>query len=81
MPRGVGIYVWRAIKDRCNNRCVYCDRRTYLQLEHLVPRSRGGDNSPENLAAACAKCNTRKGPLMPLEFFFKIPKSLIRWRN
>lgn len=40
--------------------CAYCggDGGT---IDHIVPISRGGDNSPENLAASCRRCNSRKG--------------------
>lgn len=33
----------------------------YATLEHIVPKSRGGSNNMENLAAACLQCNYAKG--------------------
>ncbi len=51
-------------------RCQYCgDKRaaTELTLDHIVPRSRGGDNSPINIVAACLACNNRKGDRTPEE--------------
>lgn len=42
--------------------CQYCGRRTSdLTLDHVVPRSRGGQHTWENLASACRPCNHRKG--------------------
>lgn len=45
---------------RDNFTCVYCggDGRT---IDHIVPRSKGGDSSWLNLAACCQKCNNKKG--------------------
>ena len=50
--------------DRDGTHCVWCGRepwRTDLTAEHLVPRTRGGRTSPENLAVACRACNKRRG--------------------
>lgn len=42
--------------------CQYCGRRTGdLTLDHVVPRSRGGPHTWENLTSACRSCNHRKG--------------------
>lgn len=49
-------------RDGCS--CVWCGRelwRNDLTAEHLVPRSRGGRTSPENLTIACRACNRRRG--------------------
>ncbi|MXY34010.1 MAG: HNH endonuclease, partial [Boseongicola sp. SB0664_bin_43] len=42
-------------------RCQYCGARGELTFDHVVPRSRGGTTRWENVVAACAKCNLRKG--------------------
>lgn len=50
--------------------CQYCDHRFAphdLTLDHIQPRSRGGRSTPENLAAACKRCNNRKGDRTPAE--------------
>ena len=49
---------------RDNNQCQYCanyyaDDR--LTMDHVLPKSRGGQNTWENLVAACKKCNQKKG--------------------
>lgn len=41
-------------------RCQYCGREGDLTFDHVVPRSRGGVTSWENVVAACAPCNLRK---------------------
>ncbi|HEY8412615.1 MAG TPA: HNH endonuclease [Pyrinomonadaceae bacterium] len=51
-------------------RCQYCGekkRAAELTLDHILPRSRGGDNSPVNVVTACLKCNNRKGDRTPAE--------------
>ena len=51
-------------------RCQYCGVRGSafeLTLDHIMPRSRGGSSSPENLCAACIACNQRKGDRTPDE--------------
>ncbi|SDX97722.1 HNH endonuclease [Citreimonas salinaria] len=41
--------------------CQYCGARTELTFDHVVPRASGGRTSWENVVAACAPCNLRKG--------------------
>ena len=51
-------------------RCQYCGEKKAprdLTLDHILPRSRGGDNSPVNIITACVACNTRKGNRTPAE--------------
>jgi len=51
-------------------RCQYCgDKKTAaeLTLDHIMPRSRGGDNSPVNIVTACLPCNNRKRDRTPAE--------------
>ena len=49
---------------RDNNQCQYCANYfpVYkLTMDHVVPKSRGGKNTWNNLVAACKKCNQKKG--------------------
>ncbi|MCY4151743.1 MAG: HNH endonuclease [Aestuariivita sp.] len=46
-------------------RCQYCGAKGELTFDHVVPRSAGGKTSWENVVAACAKCNLRKGAKSP----------------
>ena len=48
-------------------RCQYCGSRDKLTIDHVLPRSRGGRDSWENLVAACVPCNNRKGNRTPDE--------------
>ncbi|OQY92208.1 MAG: HNH endonuclease [Chloroflexi bacterium UTCFX4] len=50
--------------------CQYCGTqpgRNELTLDHILPRSRGGATSWENVVTACGPCNRRKGNRMPDE--------------
>ncbi len=52
----------RALFARDEWRCVYCGTSgVRLTLDHVVPRSRGGDSVWENVVTSCAPCNLRKG--------------------
>lgn len=52
----------REIFIRDNFTCQYCGTRTHeLTIDHVVPRSKGGGHSWENLVSACRSCNHRKG--------------------
>lgn len=58
----------RNLFARDGNRCQYCGRRyptSELSLDHVIPRSQGGDNSWENIVCACVRCNVRKGGRTP----------------
>ncbi|MDX2192929.1 MAG: HNH endonuclease [Gemmatimonadales bacterium] len=55
-------------------RCTYCHRsqvelkpRECLTRDHLIPLSRGGANTWDNVVTACSPCNTRKGNHLPHE--------------
>ena len=52
----------RALFARDGWRCMYCGTTSgRLTLDHVVPRSRGGDSVWENVVTSCAPCNLRKG--------------------
>lgn len=56
------------IMRRDNHRCQYCKRTDLaLTIDHIIPKSKGGDDSWENLIAACVKCNNKKGDRTPDE--------------
>ena len=57
--------VWRD-----NNQCQYCGNyfsTDKLTMDHVIPKSRSGKNTWENLVAACKKCNQKKGSRTPQE--------------
>ena len=51
----------RAVFARDRWTCQYCGARSNLTVDHVVPRSKGGASSWENIVASCAPCNRRKG--------------------
>ncbi len=60
----------RNIFARDENRCQYCGRKfptSELSLDHVKPRSRGGETSWENIVCSCVKCNVKKGGRTPHE--------------
>ena len=58
------------IYSRDQNRCQYCGRqfpRAELNLDHVVPRSKGGTSVWENVVCSCHRCNRLKGGRTPAE--------------
>jgi 5-methylcytosine-specific restriction endonuclease McrA len=55
----------RAVFARDNWTCQYCGARTNLTVDHVIPRSKGGASTWENIVASCAPCNRRKGDALP----------------
>jgi len=53
------------LRDRFQ--CQYCGDRDDLTFDHLVPRSKGGLTTWENVLTACSPCNLRKGSKTPAE--------------
>src|SRR5215469_8832991 len=63
------------LRDR--NTCQFCGRvfpSSELTLDHVVPRSRGGRSSWENLVACCYQCNNSKGDRTPEEAGLKLAR-------
>jgi 5-methylcytosine-specific restriction endonuclease McrA len=71
--------------ERDKNTCQYCgetfDRRD-LNLDHVIPRDKGGVTSWENVVCSCIPCNTRKGNRMPEQIGMRLLKKPKRpkWR-
>jgi 5-methylcytosine-specific restriction endonuclease McrA len=63
VPRAIQRKISRkALFARDGWRCVYCGTtQGRLTLDHVVPRSKGGESVWENVVTACAPCNLRKG--------------------
>jgi 5-methylcytosine-specific restriction endonuclease McrA len=55
----------RAVFARDGWECQYCGARTSLTVDHVIPRSKGGESVWENIVASCAPCNRRKGDRLP----------------
>ena len=60
----------KSVALRDNYTCQYCGAapgRALLTLDHILPRSRGGQTTWDNVVAACRACNMRKGNRTPEE--------------
>jgi 5-methylcytosine-specific restriction endonuclease McrA len=55
----------RAVFARDGWQCQYCGARTALTVDHVIPRSKGGGSSWDNIVASCAPCNRRKADRLP----------------
>lgn len=61
------------VRDKCT--CQYCGRRLprhQLNLDHVIPRSRGGTSRWENIVCSCLPCNRKKGGKTPQEARMKL---------
>ncbi|MBM5798426.1 MAG: HNH endonuclease [Cyanobacteria bacterium M_surface_7_m2_040] len=58
----------RNVFQRDGHRCQYCGSgKEPLSIDHVLPRSRGGADSWDNVTTACLPCNVRKGSRTPRE--------------
>ena len=81
LPKQVVRFNRRHIFARDNNRCQYCGKKfptTELSLDHVLPRSRGGQTSWENIVCACVQCNVRKGGRTPTEAHMHLIKQPVK---
>ena len=73
------------IFERDKNTCQYCGRvcdRKDLNLDHVIPRDRGGPTTWENIVCSCIKCNTKKANRLPHEAHMRLIRKTARpkWR-
>lgn len=69
-PRAVVRLTRKNLMLRDQFQCQYCGKRPSqrdLNVDHVMPRSRGGQDSWENLVVSCRFCNLKKGRRTPLE--------------
>jgi len=57
---GVPEELRQKIFDRDGRKCVICGAKEDLSIDHIIPRSKGGTNDPENLQTLCRSCNSSK---------------------
>lgn len=50
----------RAVLIRDNHECAYCLKRRGTTIDHVLPRSRGGQHEWTNVVACCGRCNHKK---------------------
>ena len=58
---GVSEGDWLRVLDLHNHRCRYCGSPGPLEMDHIIPVSKGGRHDPENVQPLCKSCNCRKG--------------------
>ncbi len=64
-----GYEVREYLLEKYSRKCCYCDKENIpLQIEHIIPKSRGGTNRIDNLCIACRECNQKKGNMTAEEF-------------
>ena len=63
------------IYKRDKNKCQYCGSTKSLTIDHVIPKSRGGDDSWENLVVACSPCNVKKGDKLLEQTNMKLAKT------
>ena len=73
------------IFERDKNTCQYCGRvfdRKDLNLDHVIPRDRGGPTTWENIVCSCVECNTQKANRTPPEAGLRLIRKPVRpkWR-
>lgn len=81
MPMNAVKFNRRNVFLRDSFQCQYCAQRfstSQLSLDHVVPRSRGGVESWENIVCACLKCNVRKGDRTPVEANMRLLRDPIK---
>lgn len=74
-PRSVLRFNRRNLFARDGHCCQYCGRSFpthQLSLDHVLPRSRGGETSWQNVVCSCVSCNTKKGSRTPQEAHMRL---------
>ena len=70
LPKKLMCFTRHNIYEHCGYKCAYCGKRfnkELLNLDHIIPRSRGGESTWLNVTTACKACNTRKANRTPEE--------------
>lgn len=57
----------REVLRRDHHTCQYCGSSKHLTLDHVIPLSKGGQHTWDNVVAACQQCNQHKSDRTPLE--------------
>ena len=74
----MGYEVREYLLEKWDRTCAYCGKTDIpLEIEHIVPKSKGGSNRVSNLTLACTACNRKKGD-KPLEQFLSRKPELLK---
>jgi 5-methylcytosine-specific restriction endonuclease McrA len=72
-----GYEIREYLLEKWGRKCTYCGKENIpLQIEHIVPRAKGGSNRVSNLCLACEKCNLAKGTKSIEDWLSKKPELL-----
>jgi 5-methylcytosine-specific restriction endonuclease McrA len=72
-PRRSVVLSKRNVLRRDRFQCQYCGRRDgMLTVDHIVPRTKGGPSTWENMVCACTSCNNKKGEKRPEQVGLKL---------
>lgn len=64
-----GYEVREYLLEKWNRQCAYCDKKNLpLEVEHIIPKTRGGTDRVSNLTLACTTCNQEKGTQTAVEY-------------
>jgi 5-methylcytosine-specific restriction endonuclease McrA len=70
-----GYEVKEYLLEKYGRKCAYCGaEKVPLEIEHMIPKSKGGTDRIDNLAIACVKCNQEKSNMMPKEYIEYLSK-------
>lgn len=65
----MGYEVREYLLEKFNRKCIYCGKKDVpLEIEHIIPKAKGGTNRIDNLGIACHECNQKKGSRNAKEF-------------
>jgi 5-methylcytosine-specific restriction endonuclease McrA len=72
IPYNGVVFTRKNIFLRDNYTCQYCGKTGNLTIDHVIPKSKGGEDVWENVVACCVRCNNKKGDRMPEEEGMKL---------
>jgi 5-methylcytosine-specific restriction endonuclease McrA len=78
----LGYEIREYLLEKFNRTCVYCGKKNLpLEIDHVIPKSKGGSDRVSNLTLACHSCNQTKGKLFVEEFLKDKPEILKRIKS
>ena len=70
---------WELLVKAWGYSCAYCEESNPLTIEHVIPISKGGEHTLDNVVPACLKCNLRKNKMLVGTYLVRIGKSPQSW--
>ena len=68
----------KSIHVRDGHKCAYCGSTRHLTIDHIIPTSRGGLNTWDNLVCCCYSCNIKKSNRTPEEAGMYLNRSILK---